>query len=315
MRDIFFKTLFKQALKDKNIILITSDTGAIYHDQFRKKLKNQYINVGVAEQNMIGIAAGLSLSGKKVYVYGITPFVTLRCYEQIRVDLCFMNLPVTIVGIGAGFDYSTLGFTHHGIEDIAVMRVLPNISIYSPSDDLIAEILAKKSHYKSGPTYIRLDRTGKPLVYKSKKNIEFFKGFSLLKKGKDVCIVATGRMVCNAIEISNNLSKNDLDIGVVDLFRIKPINRKGMWNLLKKYKYVITLEEHCQEGGIKSVIAEIFASKSKAPLVKSFNVSGEICRRYGRREYLQSLYGVDVPGVTQTIVRYLGKNKQKSVND
>ena len=303
MRDVFFKTLFKQALKDKNIILITSDTGAIYHDQFKKKLKNQYINVGVAEQNMIGVAAGLALSGKKVYVYGITPFVTLRCYEQIRVDLCFMNLPVTIVSIGAGFDYSTLGFTHHGIEDIAVMRVLPNIQIYSPADDLMVAIMAKSVYNSRHPSYVRLDRQGTPLVYKNKKNIQFSKGFSLLRKGKDLCIVATGRMVYNSLEIAKRLSQHSLDSGVMDIFRIKPLDSKEIWDSLKRYSYIITLEEHCPEGGIGSIIAEVCASKSKAPLVKSFNINGGICRRYGEREHLQSLCGIDISRITKSIVK------------
>ncbi|MDP2927793.1 MAG: hypothetical protein Q8N80_03210, partial [Candidatus Omnitrophota bacterium] len=138
MRDSFFDSLYAIAKRDSKVMLVISDTGAICHDEFKRRLNNRYINVGIAEQNMVGVAAGLAMSGKIVYIYAIVPFVTARCYEQIRVDLCCMNLPVTVVGIGAGFDYSTLGPTHHGYEDIALMSLLPNMIVYSPSDSLMA---------------------------------------------------------------------------------------------------------------------------------------------------------------------------------
>ena len=129
MRDAFSQTLYDIAKDDRDFVMVTSDTGAICHDEFRKRCPGQYINIGIAEQNMVGVASGLALSGKTVCVYAIVPFATMRCYEQIRVDLCCMNLPVLVVGVGAGFDYSTLGPTHHGTEDIALMRVLPGMSV------------------------------------------------------------------------------------------------------------------------------------------------------------------------------------------
>jgi len=301
MRDEFFKTLFKLAVKDKDVMLLTSDTGAIYHDRFKKELKRQYINVGVAEQNMIGVAAGLAMSGKKVYVYGITPFVTLRCYEQIRVDLCSMNLPVTIVSIGAGFDYSTLGSTHHGTEDIAVMRALPNIKIYSPSDGLIIEDIIKSTYRDSSPSYIRLDRTGTPLVYKTKKDINFIKGFSVLKKGERMCLVATGRMVHNAWKISEKLNRHSINAGVMDLFRLKPLDAKEIYTHLKRYEWIISLEEHYTEGGIGSIISDLLAHRNRGPILKSFCIKDGICHGYGERVDLQKLCGIDIDSVTKFI--------------
>lgn len=305
MRDFFFQSLLAEAKKNKNLILVTADTGAICHDEFKRKLTNQYINVGIAEQNMIGLAAGLSLAGKLVYIYGITPFVTMRCYEQIRVDLCCMNLPVSIVGIGAGLDYSTLGVTHHGTEDIALMNALPRMEIYSPADGLTAAALAKKNNYKEGPRYIRLDRTGLPSVYSSSKEIDFSKGFSVFGKKKSLYIIATGRMVYAALRVSKELSLGFIGTGVIDLFKIKPLNKKDLWRVLKNADYVLSLEEHFLSGGVGSIIASLFVSQKDHPKFKSLGIPDKFCSHYGDREYLQSLYGLDVVSIIDSIKEWI----------
>lgn len=305
MRDAFFDSLFTIARKDKDLILVTADTGAVCHDEFKKILPKQYINVGIAEQNMIGVAAGLAMLGKKVFVYAIAPFVTMRCYEQIRVDLCCMNLSVNIIGIGAGFDYSTLGPTHHGTEDIALMRALPGMKIYSPSDSLAAAYFAKISYAGQGVKYIRLDRTGLPLVYEFKKQIDMQKGFTILKQGTEVFIIATGRMVNNALEIATELAKHSISVGVIDLFKVKPINKKALSDALKDVKHVVTLEEHFVTGGIGSSIAEIFAVSVKAPQLEIIGVPDCFCRRYGTREYLQKINKIDVKSIVGKIKRMI----------
>ena len=301
MRDFFFQSLLSEAKKNRDIVLIMADTGAICHDEFKEKLSEQYINIGIAEQNMIGVAAGLAMSGKIVYVYAIVPFATMRCYEQIRVDLCCMKLPVNIVSIGAGFDYSTLGVTHHGTEDIALMRSLPDMAIYSPSDGLTAGLFAKVDRQQIGPRYIRLDRTGFPLVYKKEEDIDFSRGLSVLREGKDLYIVATGRMVYNALQVAERLSAQSINTGVIDLFRIKPFNEEMIWNVVKKAKHIVTLEEHFLIGGIGSVISEMLAAKRDSPVFKSIGIPNQFCRKYGSREYLQSLYKLDARSVTESI--------------
>ncbi len=307
MRDAFFDALFNLARKDKNVILITADIGAVCHNEFRQKLPKQYINIGVAEQNMIGVAAGLALAGKIVYVYSIIPFVTMRCYEQIRVDLCVMNLPVTVVGIGAGFDYSTLGPTHHATEDIGLMRLLPNMSIYSPSDSVIAGLLAKACHKQPGPKYIRLDRQGLPLLYKKEKEINISRGLSLLKTGKDLYIISTGRMVYEALNIAKALSRYSISAGVIDLFKIKPVEEQNFWSVIKGTDYIATLEEHFITGGIGSIISEMFARDNNAPRLKSFGIPDKFCRRYGPREYLRCINKIGVNSVTESIKAWIKK--------
>ncbi|MBD3264787.1 MAG: hypothetical protein GF375_06770 [Candidatus Omnitrophica bacterium] len=309
MRDAFFDSLFSLAVKDKNLLLLTSDTGAICHDNFREELSAQYMNVGIAEQNMIGVASGLALSGKKIYVYGIVPFVTMRCYEQIRIDLCCMDLNVTIVSIGAGLDYSTLGPTHHGYEDISLMRSLPPMKIYSPSDSLIADFICRNSYKEKGPKYIRLDRTGFPLLYKRQEDIKFARGFSLLKEGKDVCIIATGRIVYNALQAAKKLSEFGIDSGVIDIFRIKPINAGGLWEAVRKNKVVVVLEEHFLHGGLGSAVSEIISQKPCAPLLKLLGIS-DFCNEYGNRKQLQALNSLDPLTVAHQI-KDIFKNGKK----
>lgn len=305
MRDFFFKSLFNEAKKNKDLILITADTGAICHDDFKEKLNKQYINVGIAEQNMVGLAAGLSLSGKLVYIYGIIPFVTMRCYEQIRVDLCCMNLPVNIVGVGAGFDYSTLGATHHGTEDIALMRALPRMTVYSPADGLMANLLAKGGNQQIGPSYIRLDRTGLPFVYKNKKEVNFSQGLSIFGAKKDLYIISTGRMTHTALQVAKKLSSKFIKVGVIDLFRIKPLNKEKIWDTIKKAKYVVTLEEHFINGGIGSAIASLIAGKKNHPEFKSLGIADRFCSNYGKREYLRSLYGLDIDTIIGIIKKWI----------
>jgi len=312
MRDSFFDALFEIAKKDRDVVLITADTGAICHDKFKQKLGKQYINIGIAEQNMIGVAAGLALAGKKVYVYAIIPFVTMRCYEQIRVDLCCMNLPVTIVGIGAGFDYSTLGPTHHGTEDIALMRALPGMQIYSPCDSLMAEVLLEATYKQKGPRYIRLDRTGIPLIYKNKVDVDISSGFTVFKKGEDVCIITTGRMVYFALQAAKKLSDDSIGVKIIDLFRIKPLNQDKLWNEIKDIKNIVTLEEHFLEGGIGDLVGRMLLAEESAVSFKSIGVEDGFCRKYGSREYLYRINKLDVNSIVESvknIVKYKKLNK------
>lgn len=306
MRDAFFESLYSIAQKDKKVILVTADTGAICLDRFRKNLNKQYINVGIAEQNMVGLASGLALSGKTVYVYAISPFVTARCFDQVKIDLCCMDLPVTVVGIGAGFDYSTLGPTHHGTEDIALMRTLPGMTIYSPSDSLSASLFAKISHKHKGPAYIRLDREGLPAVYKKKEDIDANAGFSLLKKGGDLCIISTGRMVYNSLEVSKRLSQKAISASVIDLFRIKPLNAEEILRKIEHNKHIVTIEEHFTTGGIGSAMAEALSSaRGAGHFLKSIGIPDKFCRRYGSREYLKCLNKLDTDNLVKVIERWV----------
>ena len=303
MRDAFFNELYEIARKDRDVILVSADMGAPSLDKFRRDLGRQFINVGIAEQNMITLATGLALSGKKAFVYAIMPFVTLRCYELVKVNLSLMNMAVTIIGVGAGFSYDDSGPTHHSTEDIAVMRALPNMTILNSSDSVMAAKFAEMSCKLSGPSYVRLDREVLPPIYN--EDDSFSDGLTNLKTGKDVCIISTGNMVHRAFEVSHKLEEHSINAGIIDLYRLKPINEELLLANIKESKRIVTLEEHLITGGIGSAVAEILADNNKALPLKRIAIQDKYYYAYGGRNNIQSLCGLDTDSVTKTILEWL----------
>jgi len=296
MRDSFFDGLYKLAENDRDIMVVSADLGASSLNKF-KKLPNQFINVGVAEENMIAVATGLAMSGKKVFVYAILPFATLRCYEFIKIDLSVMNLPITIVGVGTGFSYENSGETHYSIGDISIMRVLPNFTIFSPSDNIMASKLAR---IYNNPTFIRLDREELPNLYKEEDN--FPMGFTNLKDG-DVYIIATGNMVHKALEVSEKIK--EYSIGVIDLYRIKPINEALLLDYIGEAKRIVTLEEHFLAGGMGSAIAEILVDNNIRIPLKRIGIADLYCHVYGGRSNAQFSMGLDTESITKAIIDWV----------
>ena len=304
MRDIFFDKLYELAKKDKRIIILSDDFGAPSLDKFRKDLSSQYINIGIAEQNMVSTAAGLALSGKIVYMYAIAPFVTLRCYEQIKVDLCCMNLHVTAVGVGAGYAYNDAGPTHHATEDIAIMRALPGMTIYNPSDNVMVASCAETSYNDPGPKYIRFDREKPVNIYD--KNTDFSNGVASLKAGKDLCIISTGMMVHKAFNIASELSKHSIDAGIVDLYRIKPTNENLLLEYISHSKRLVTIEENLINGGIGSIVAEILVDNGVTNLpLKRIAIPDQYCFESGSRECLYKLYDLDTDSIVKRILKWM----------
>jgi transketolase len=300
MRDAFFGRLYKIAKKDRNIIIITADMGAPSLDKFRKNLGNQFVNVGIAEANMVTVATGLALSGKKVFIYAIMPFVTSRCFEFIKIDLSLMNIPVTAIGVGAGFSYDDSGPTHHSTEDIAIMRVLPNMTILSPSDSIMAAKFAEMAYKIPGPSYVRLDREVLPQIHS--QNEDFYDGLTNFKSGKDICLIATGNMVHRAIEVSDKLAEHFIDAGIIDLYRLKPINEKLLLENIEQSKKIVTLEEHLINGGIGSIVAEILIDSGKITSLKRIAIQDKYYYAYGGRKNIQSLCGLDADSITKKIL-------------
>ena len=182
MRNTVINHILEAAKKDSSIILMTADLGYSVMEKFIEELPKQFINIGIAEQNMIGVAAGLALAGKKVFVYTIAPFATMRCFEQIRVDVCYQNLDVTIIGVGGGYAYGTLGTTHYALEDLAVMRALPNMKVMCPADPQEAALVANKAIQVGGPNYIRLNRGGEENIHNKPKDNFFLPHLAQLQQ-------------------------------------------------------------------------------------------------------------------------------------
>lgn len=289
MRDAFFDKVYDLMLKDKNIMVVSADMGAPSLDKIRA-LKDQFLNVGIAEQNMITIASGLALSGKKVFVYAIMPFATLRCYEMIKCCICLMNLPVTIVGVGAGFGYSDSGPTHHSTEDISIMRALPYMNILSPSNSDMASFMVS---VPDKPAYVRLDRDVLPYINRgSSWEVRCpDEGMDYLREGKTT-IITTGNMVHTALKIKK--------CGVLDLYKLKPVNEKLLLRHMEKMERIVTLEEHVLAGGLGSLVAEIMADNGILKPLKRIGIKDKYVYDYGR-ERLQEICEIDVGSITRTI--------------
>jgi len=303
IRDAFFDELYGIARENHDVIFLTADMGAMSLSKFKADLGSQYINVGVAEQNLVSVAAGLTLSGKKVFIYAIAPFITQRCYEQIKVDLCCMRLPVTIIGVGAGITYGSDGPTHHAIQDISIMRALPNMTILNPSDATMSAAAVRLSLENEGPTYVRIDKGQLPRLYDDKE--DFSNGIALLRKGRDILIIATGVMVHQALKVADALAEHSIDAGVADLYRLKPINKQLLLALVEQSDRLVTLEEHSIIGGIGSAVSEILVDKGRDLPVKRIAIPEKSCVGYGDREWMHSFYGLDVNSVTQTISQWI----------
>ena len=306
MRDVFFTGLYEIFKRDKNCVFITADNGAPTLDNFAKDFPKQYYNVGIAEQQLIGMACGMAFEGKKVYTYAIAPFVTIRCFDQNKLDMCAMNLPIVNLGVGAGYAYDIMGPSHHTVEDISVMRTLPNLVIYGPADVTTAHALVDITYQSSSPQYIRFDRAGIPDLYEG-QGVRFEDGLvHVIGDGtSDVTIVATGIMVHNALKVAKNLEQHGIRVSVIDLFCLKPINQELLLSLIKISRSLVTLEEHLLAGGMGSAVIEILSDHDvKIPTLR-IGQEDRFVFDYGGREVIWEKYGLDVSSVTKKISTWL----------
>lgn len=308
IRDAFFEEIYNLAKNDRNILFLTADMGAYSLEKFKRDLPLQYINVGVAEQNLVSVAAGLALGGKKVYVYSIASFVTERCFEQIKIDLAGMRLPVVIIGSGPGITYNSDGPTHHAIEDVAIMRTLPGMIIFNPCDSISAKKIAEISYKIKGPAYVRLDKGRLPLMYDLKT--DFLDGMALLKKGSDVLIVSTGIMVHQATKTADILEKKSISAGVLDIYRLKPVNNELLLKYLSQFKRIATIEEHTVNGGLATIVNEQVCISNKNIPVMNFSIPDCYCNKYGDRDWMHVFYNIDVNNIAQKILNW---NQNKNV--
>ena len=304
LRDAFWNKVYDIARLDTNVLVISADMGAPALDKFRRDIPSQFINVGIAEQNAITLAAGLSLSGKKVFTYAIAPFITLRCLEQIRVENAIMKIPITIVGVGVGFGYEDSGPTHHLIEDIAIMRALPYMTINTITDKVMASAFAEISCRMKTPNYIRLDRQVFTDIYN--KNTDFTRGISVIKEAKDFYIVSMGNMTHIALDIARKLQENKINVGVIDLYTL-PINEGLFIKIVKGAKKIVSLEEHFLAGGLGSAICEVLNDNNILIPVKRIGLSHEkgYCYRYGGREIIRDYYGMSKENIQKIITDFL----------
>lgn len=305
MRDRYFNELYKIFQRDPQAVFITADNGAPTLDQFARDFPDRFINVGIAEQQLIGMACGMAFEGKKVYVYAIAPFVSLRCYEQVKLDVCAMNLPIVLIGVGAGYAYDIMGPSHHTVEDVSIMRALPNLKVYTMADGSSAAALAEVVHQDRAPQYIRFDRAGIPEVYASRP-VAIEEGMTQLRDGQDVCIIASGVMVHTALAVADILRQtSQLNVGVIDAFRIKPMNVEFLKQALHNVERVVTLEEHLLAGGLGSAVAELFIDHDLHIPTMRIGQDDRFVFDYGGRNAIWEKYGLDVGAVATRIMKWV----------
>jgi len=301
MRDAFFDTLYDIASQNPDVYFLSDDHGAFGLEKFQKDFPDRYINIGIAEQNMIGISSGLSLSGKIVYCYGISPFVSLKVLEQISLDLAAMGANVNIVSVGAGFTYSTDGPSHHGLQDLSAVLTTPNITIFNSSDPVSTKAFAKMGIDQMGPKYIRIEKGTLPSLERHEDK-DFSRGVSEIKKGSDLTIIASGAIVHEALNSAKILKEElDLNVGVIDLYRIKPLPDDALIELLKDTKKIVTLEEGYLDGGMGSMVASLLLEKSVFRPFLRLGIKNHFCFDYGTREYLLDLYFLSAKKVARKI--------------
>jgi len=292
LRTTFIDTLIDLAEKDERIFLLTPDMGYSVLEPFREKFPSRFLNTGIAEQNTIGVAAGLAKSGKIVYVYSIIPFVTMRCFEQVRLDLAYNNTQVRLVGIGAGMTYGTLGPTHHAYEDIAIMRAIPNMKVICPGDPIETKELICQTYDLDGPIYIRLGKNGEPNIHKNPSIIEFGKAAELIK-GDDLILITTSNMLETGNIWVEEWKKDGVNVTLVSMHTIKPLDQKFIEKLIDRKLPIITLEEHNLIGGLGSAVAEIIAESGFTIPFRRIGINDKFSHSVGSHNFQRKKFNLN----------------------
>ena len=302
MRDVFIEGLTAKMYSDDSIFFLSGDFGSPKLDALRENFPDRFINVGIAEQNLINIATGLALEGFKVYAYAIAPFITMRCYEQIRVNLALLSqvrpMNVNLIGVGAGFSYDMSGPTHQALEDISIMRTLPNLEVFSPSDWVSSQAFVDYSVNETSIKYLRFDSKPLKFIYSTPADVDIKEGFKELKKGTDVCLISTGYMTHQALEVCK---LND-SIGVIDFYMLKSFDEDKLKKTLSSYSRVITMEEGFKNrGGLDSLVMN-FIRENKLQLdFENVGLRDHYSFEIGSRSSLHETHCMEPKSIIQLI--------------
>jgi transketolase len=299
MRNAFSEALVTAATADPRVLLLTGDHGYALFDPFRKACPGQYINCGVAEQNMVGVAAGLAKAGFRPVVYGLAAFVPIRVLEQIKIDVCYENLPVILIGDGAGLVYSHLGTSHQSTEDIACTRSIPGLTVLSPADRFEMTACMELAFSSASPVYLRMGKSDRGDVHTGPLSLQAGEMYQVRQSNARVAMLATGSMVKTALDIASQ----GLDAEVWSVPTIKPLPKNQLVDIASRVDMVVTLEEHSVVGGLGSVIAENLASKH--PLtVHRIGIEDRFSISCGSWEHLLEEHGLDKQSVTRKILQF-----------
>jgi len=301
VRTAFFRTLLELAAADPRISLVVGDLGFGVVEPFAQQFPERFVNAGVAEQTMTGIAAGMALTGKVVFTYSIANFPTIRCLEQIRNDVCYHAADVKIVAVGGGFAYGALGMSHHATEDLALMRALPGMVVVAPGDPAEVELATRAMVEHRGPCYLRLGRVGEPRVHGERVSFRLGQAIEL-RSGQRLTIIATGSMLQMAITVADRLARDGVDTRVLSMHTVKPLDIDAVVAAARETRAIVTLEEHSIVGGLGSAVAETLAESGVGPVVfKRLGLPGTFVSEAGSQEYLLAVHGLSEDGIIRSL--------------
>jgi transketolase len=292
MRTSFIETLCELAAADERIWLLTGDLGYSVLEPFQRRFPERYVNVGVAEQNLTGVAAGAASCGRIVFTYSIANFPTLRCLEQIRNDVCYHELPVKVVAVGGGFSYGAQGYTHHGLEDLAVLRALPGMTVVAPADPHETRAATRAIAALPGPCYLRLGKAGEPLVHPTPPPFELGKAIRA-REGGDATLISTGGMLKFTLAAAERLAVgHGVQARVLSMHTLKPLDVEAVNAAARETGAIVTVEEHSVVGGLGSAVAEALAeADSPCCPFRRFGSPDRLLHRIGGQDHLRGLFG------------------------
>ncbi len=306
MRDAFAQEVTTLATTDTRVTLLSGDIGNRMFDTFKENAPERFQNCGIAEANMMSVAAGLALSGLRPVVYTITPFTTTRCYEQIRVDVCYHKAPVIIVGTGSGLSYASLGPTHHSLEDIAILRALPDMIVFCPCDALEVRAGLRAALQQDKPVYIRLGKKGEPKIHADIPKLTLGKSITL-REGNEVCLINTGNMIGVVMQAADALTAKGISVRVENMHTVKPLDAAMLEQVFGTCKLVATVEEHGVIGGLYSAVAEWSSSRATVAQLKGFALEDKFYHRVGSQNQLREHGGLTAEKIVTDILHTLDR--------
>ncbi len=305
MRKTFVNTLTELAHQDDKIMLVIGDTGFSVFEPFETEFKERFVNVGIAEQNFVAFSAGLAAMGMNVFAYNVVSFMVLRAMEQIMIDVCYQENPVKMVGVGGGFAYGVAGPTHHSLQDIAMMRTLPGMTIVCPGDPIEMKYTMLEAVRMKTPIYIRIGRNVDPLVHQA-DSVDFKIGKAIrMRDGKDGVLFATGTMLKDAVDACKKLEEKSFRIALYSMHTIKPLDKEVINKYASKGIPIFTVEEHSIVGGLGSAVAEVIAENKFQVPFRRFGVPDVFAPVTGTREYLNALFKMDADAMVNGIMETL----------
>jgi transketolase len=300
MRNAFADEVTQMAMADPRVVLLSGDIGNRLFDNLRAQSPSQFLNCGVAEQNMMGVAAGMGLSGLRPIVYTITPFTTVRCLEQIKVDVAYHESPVIIVGTGSGLSYASLGPTHHSLEDFAIFRAIPNLQVHAPWDAPSLRACLRMALLSGKPTYIRIGKKGEADLCEGQGVPAIGDGLAL-QTGKQICILAVGTVAQEAVAAAKILNQQGIAAEVVLTHTVKPCPTVLFDSLLSRFECFVTVEEHARIGGFGESFLSHLALKSLQKRVICLGTGDSFMPIVGSQAFARSHFGIDAASIAASV--------------